>query len=126
MNKIKEARLQKGIKQNDLAQILKVSQGTLSNWERGEHDPDSQSLLLLSEILEKSIDYLLGGSDNASNNAQKNSSAGAEDEITFDDFTYAMHNESKDLTDDEKEMLLDMARMFQAKRKERRKDGQTD
>lgn len=32
--------------------------------------------------------------------------------IQYDDFTYAMHNETKDLPDEKKEMLLNMARFF--------------
>lgn len=60
MNRIKDARIEKGIKQADLAEILNVSQGTLSNWERGEHDPDIESLLKISSILKKTTDYLLG------------------------------------------------------------------
>ena len=34
--------------------------------------------------------------------------------ITFDDFTYAFYNESKDLPDEKKKMLLDMARFMKA------------
>ena len=34
--------------------------------------------------------------------------------ITFDDFTYAMHNEAKDLPEEKKRMLLDMARFMKA------------
>ena len=32
--------------------------------------------------------------------------------VTFDDFTYALHNESKDLTEENKQKLLEMARLF--------------
>lgn len=34
--------------------------------------------------------------------------------ITFDDFTYAFYNESKDLPEEKKKMLLDMARFMKA------------
>lgn len=34
------------------------------------------------------------------------------DELTFDDFTYALHNQSKELTEANKEKLLDMAKML--------------
>lgn len=33
-------------------------------------------------------------------------------EITFDDFTYALHAESQDLTDENKQKLLEMAKLF--------------
>ena len=71
MNKVKELREQKKIRQADLAKELSVSQGTLSNWERGVHDPDNASLIKLSEIFQCSIDYLLGKSDNPNPQPQR-------------------------------------------------------
>ena len=59
MNRLKETREKKGIKQSELASLLNVSQATLSNWERNVHEPDSFSLIELSKILNVSIDYLL-------------------------------------------------------------------
>jgi transcriptional regulator with XRE-family HTH domain len=50
------------MKQSELAVFLNVTQGTLSNWERGVHDPDNDMLLLLSKKFNVSIDYLLGKS----------------------------------------------------------------
>ncbi|WP_101698537.1 helix-turn-helix domain-containing protein [Clostridium minihomine] len=35
-----------------------------------------------------------------------------EPEITFDDFTYALHAESQDLTEENKQKLLEMAKLF--------------
>lgn len=40
-------------------------------------------------------------------------------EIGFDDFTYAMQNETKDLTNEDKELLLSMARQLKAARQNR-------
>lgn len=42
-----------------------------------------------------------------------------EREITFDDFTYAMQNESKDLTEMDKQILLSMAKQLNDARKKR-------
>lgn len=36
----------------------------------------------------------------------------AEKEVTFNDFTYAMYNESQELTEENKQKLLEMARFF--------------
>ncbi|MCL2376437.1 MAG: helix-turn-helix domain-containing protein [Defluviitaleaceae bacterium] len=63
MNKVKELREKKGMKQAELAQALEVSQGTLSNWERGVHNPDNKALGQLAKIFECSVDYLLGHSE---------------------------------------------------------------
>ena len=63
MNRVKELREEKGLKQTELAQMLEISQGTLSNWERGVHDPDNETLGRLAQIFDCSVDYLLARSD---------------------------------------------------------------
>ena len=63
MNKVKELREEMGLKQIELAQTLEISQGTLSNWERGVHDPDNEALGQLAQIFNCSVDYLLGRTD---------------------------------------------------------------
>ena len=60
MNNIASARKNMGLSQKALATQLNVSQGTLSNWEREVHDPDSESLLRMCEIFDTTSDYLLG------------------------------------------------------------------
>ena len=60
MNRIRELRESFKIRQIDLAKKLNISQGTLSNWERGVHDPSSEDLGILAEFFHVSTDYLLG------------------------------------------------------------------
>ncbi|MCL2574928.1 MAG: helix-turn-helix domain-containing protein [Defluviitaleaceae bacterium] len=63
MNRIKELREEKKVLQAELAARLEVSQATLSNWERGVHNPDRENITKLVEIFGCSIDYLLKHSD---------------------------------------------------------------
>lgn len=63
MNRIKQLRQEKNILQSDLAEILKVRQNTISNWETGRNEPDQQALYELSKFFDVSIDYILGNSD---------------------------------------------------------------
>lgn len=63
MNRFKQLREEKGLKQVDLAAKLNISQSTLSNWERGIHDPDNESLMSLASFFDCSVDYLLNNSD---------------------------------------------------------------
>jgi len=63
MNRVKQLREEKNVKQVDLAAMLNISQATLSNWERGIHDPDNESLSILARYFDCSIDYLLQNSD---------------------------------------------------------------
>ena len=59
-NQIRRAREAAGLRQVDLAKLLDVTQATLSNWERGEYEPDNNSLLALSQNLGVTVDFLLG------------------------------------------------------------------
>lgn len=63
MNRIKQLRTEKGMRQIELAQILKIGQATMSNWEAGRSEPDYDALIEMSEIFGTSIDYILGNSD---------------------------------------------------------------
>jgi len=63
VNRIKELRTAKNIKQIDLCKQIGVSQGALSGWENEKYEPDLASLSKLSVIFDVSIDYLLGKSD---------------------------------------------------------------
>ena len=64
MNRIKELRIQKGLKQVELAKIIGTSQSSLSGYENGKIEPDQDTLVQLSEFFDVSIDYLLGVSAN--------------------------------------------------------------
>ena len=59
------------------------------------------------------VGYLLG------EGKEKAPTQEGEREITFDDFTYAMQNESKELTEMDKEILLSMAKQLNDARKKR-------
>ncbi|WP_066685178.1 helix-turn-helix transcriptional regulator [Christensenella intestinihominis] len=59
MNRIKELRTGKGMKQTDLARQLGVTQGALSGWENENYEPDIKALKKMSEIFGVSVDYIL-------------------------------------------------------------------
>ncbi len=63
MNRIKELRTKNNIKQTELCKRLGVSQAALSGWETGKYEPDVESLKIMADIFDVSVDYLLGGSD---------------------------------------------------------------
>lgn len=66
-NRIKQLRELNGMNQKELAAFLNISQGSLSNWERGVHDPDNEALIILSQKFNVTTDYLLGKSNTPSN-----------------------------------------------------------
>lgn len=58
---IKKLRSEKNLSQDDLSQLIFVSRQTISNWENDKSYPDVHSLVLLSKVLDVSVDKLLKG-----------------------------------------------------------------
>mgnify|MGYP006070091467 FL=1 len=92
---LKQLRLQKGLTQPQLAERLGISRSAISMYERGEREPDTTTMEAIAALFGVDMNYLYGMPT-----------------VTFDDFTYALHNESKDLTEENKQKLLEMARLF--------------
>ena len=114
MNRVKELREEKKMQQGDLANLVGVSQGTLSNWERGVHDVDNTTLIKLSEIFAATTDYILGVSDIRT----------IEIPPELKNVKVAFHGGAFDgLDEDDMDMLLDMARHLREK-KEKMKKGE--
>lgn len=59
--RIAELRRAKGLKQDDLAQMLNVSAQAVSKWENEQSCPDISLLPTISKILGISVDELLTG-----------------------------------------------------------------
>lgn len=60
-NQIKHYRNEKCLSQEELAERVYVTRQTISNWENNKNYPDINSIVLLSEIFEISIDNLIKG-----------------------------------------------------------------
>ena len=65
MNRIKELRTKRGIKQSDLCKQLGVTQGSLSGWETGRYEPDLSAIKKMAEMFDVSVDYLIGRDETA-------------------------------------------------------------
>lgn len=57
---LKELRILARLKQIDLARILNTTQRKISYWESGKIEPDLDSLWLISDYFNISIDELIG------------------------------------------------------------------
>lgn len=51
------------LKQSELAKSIKTTQRRISYFESGQIEPDIDTLILLAEFFEVSIDYLVGYKD---------------------------------------------------------------
>lgn len=63
INKLKELRIKKGLRQIDIANHLSVAKSTYSYWENGKIEISNENLFKLSDFFDVTIDYLLGKSD---------------------------------------------------------------
>ena len=52
-------RKERGVLQKEVATYLNVTVATISNYEKGVHSPDLETLILLADFFDVSTDYLL-------------------------------------------------------------------
>lgn len=114
MIRLRALRQERNISMKQLGDIFDVAESTISLYENEKRKVDTDMLIKFANYFNVSTDYLLGITD------ERNPSLDNNADIGFDDFTYAMHNESKELTDEDKQMLLDMARMLKKRIDERK------
>lgn len=62
-NRLRECRLSLGLTQTQIAQKLGVAQPVYSRFENGQFECTYEQLIMLSNIFDTSIDYLLGKCD---------------------------------------------------------------
>ena len=66
--RIRDLREDRDLTQTQMGKILSCSQRVYSNYERGDIDIPTQTLIRLAAFFQVSIDYLLGQTDNPKRN----------------------------------------------------------
>ena len=100
-----------------VATEIGLSRASVNGWKNGKKPTDATTLKL-ADYFGVPVDELLGNTEQK----EKASIPKDEREITLDDFTFAMQNETKDLTDMDKQILLSMARQLNDARKKKNGD----
>lgn len=62
-NRITILRTRKGITQKKLAQLSNITEASLSRYENGLREPKINTLIKLSDVLDSTVDYLIGKTD---------------------------------------------------------------
>ncbi len=62
--KLKEYREKSNLTQKEMSKILKIAQGSYSNYELGKREPDIKTLIQLSKLFNVSVDTLIGNTTN--------------------------------------------------------------
>ena len=102
--RLKELRKQAHLTQVELAKRLGIGQSSYADWERGKKKPTQENLVKIAQILNVSIDYLVGNSEEKS------------DELDNIELLFSMN--SMGLTEKEKEIFKKELIEFMEKRKE--------
>ena len=76
VDRILELRKQKGLSQEQLADILGVSRQAVSKWESEQSVPDMDKIVLMSDCFEVTTDYLLKGIEPAAKEVSKSRISG--------------------------------------------------
>ena len=101
--RLKTLRKQAQLTQVDVAEKLGISQPAYASWERGIKKPTQENLVKIAQILNVSVDYLVGNSDYT------------EDKLDNIELLFRMN--SKGLTDEEKEIFKKELIEFMEERK---------
>ena len=101
--RLKNLRKQAGFTQVDVANKLGISQQAYASWERGSKKPTQDNLVKIAQILNVSVDYLVGNLYETS------------DELDDIELLYRMN--SKGLTDEEKKTFKKELIEFMEERK---------
>ena len=64
---LKKSRESKGFTQNQVAEILGISDGTYKNYEQGKREPNGDMIVKLANLYNVTTDYLLGRDDTSPN-----------------------------------------------------------
>ncbi|WP_343092206.1 helix-turn-helix transcriptional regulator [Streptococcus sanguinis] len=101
--RLKELRKQAHLTQVELAKLLGIGQSSYADWERGKKKPTQENLVKIAQVLNVSVDYLVGNSEDKS------------DELDNIELLFRMN--SKGLTEGEKEIFKKELIEFMEERK---------
>ena len=104
---LKYLRTRQGMTQEQLASMLNVSRSRIGMYETGSREPDLETCEAIADIFNVDMDFLMGRT-----NIERKDPISPPSEIGWNDFTYALFHETKALTPENKEKLLEMARFF--------------
>lgn len=110
-NRIRELRKERRLTLEELAKAINSNRGSLSRYELGEVELKQDMAKTIADFFDVSIDYLLGYTENRTNNMK--------DKSTFpnsgiDDFAFALYDETKELTEEQKQDIMDMVKKMKA------------
>ena len=112
MLNLKILRENQHLSQQKLANAIDVSRSTIAMWETGKSQPDNDALKMIADFFKVSVDYILGRE-----NAPSPLEAPYADNTKLSVSDCSLVHETEDLTDGEREKILDYVRYIKSQRK---------
>lgn len=109
--RLKELRKEKRLTQAELADIIKTTQKTISDYERGISNPDLETLTNFANFFDVSTDYLLG----KTNDRKAKVPTPSIDLSQLDSIDIALFNASHELSTSEKTQVMDFVNYIKNK-----------
>ena len=108
--RLKELRKKANLTQIEFAKRFNIANGTVGNWESGNRQPDYKTLNEIANFFNVSVDYLLGRSDKQYSNPLDEQLSGID---------FALWSETQDMSDAEKQDIIDYIQFRKTKRNEK-------
>ena len=107
--RLKNLRKEKNYKQSEMANVLSIGRTTYAKYETGDIQPPIDQVIKIADFFEVSADWLLNRTnDRISPNAEKEELDNDELDIKWGDFRYAFSDGDYDLTDEQKEKMVNL------------------
>lgn len=103
--RLKELRQSNGLTCEEFGKKMGVSKVSEWQWENSINYPNQDTIIRIANYFNVSIDYLLGVSDNP------------RPDVQLDEFQVALYNGTEELTDEQKEDLLQYVDYLKSKKK---------
>lgn len=100
---LKSLRTARGMTQEELAKVLKISRSTVGMYENGSREPDYETLEAIADYFNVDIDYLLGRTNKTTK--------------IINPFTIAAHFDGDEYTEEELNKIKEFAAFVKASRK---------
>lgn len=113
---IRKARKKAGLTQLDLAERAGLAHITVHQYEAGKRQPGIKQIKSIAKALDIPVSTLIDSPEEAAAALDETIAQGT-GVISMDSFTYALQNETRELSKSDKELILSMARQLNEARK---------
>ena len=106
MERLIGLRQKSGLTQREVAQFLGVDRTTYVKYERGDSEPNFDTILKLADFFDTTTDYILGKTNNPKSLDEQ-----------LEGIEFALFGEVRDMTDEEKQDVLEYIKFKKSQKK---------